>query len=143
MHIRPAAVIALAVTATASLAPAAIADPVKFPVAAHVITTFDDSPDLFTSSVEGCESGVVVDISPTARYTPWGGVFHGIKSFECEGGSGGFAVRLVARFGENGSTGTWTVVDAWGDYAGAKGSGTLSGVPSEEGIDDYYVGTVR
>jgi hypothetical protein len=144
MNLRHASVIALAIAASASLAPAAVAGPVKIPVAALVHTTFDGVlPDQFTSSVEGCESGTVENITPVAHPTPWGGVFSGIKSFECDGGTGGFAVRLIARFGENGSTGTWNLVDAWGDYAGAKGSGTLSGVPVEGGIDDHYVGTVR
>jgi hypothetical protein len=113
------------------------------PVAATVHTTFDDVPDEFTSTVPGCETGTVTDVGPAAHYTPWGGVFTGIKRFACADGDSGFAVRLVARFGEAGSTGTWTLSDAWGAYAGAKGSGTLVGVPFDGGIHDHYQGTVR
>jgi hypothetical protein len=53
-------------------------------------------------------------------------------------------VRLNARFGGGGSTGTWTLVDAWGELAGLKGSGSLVGVStSETTIDDTYTGTLR
>ena len=142
MRRRHALLITLALAAPLSVAPAA-ASPVKLPVTATVHTTFDEGPHPFTSSVPGCPTGMVTNVPPSARFTPWGGVFRGVKSFECDSGTGGFAVRLVARFGENGSTGTWTLVEAWGDYAGAKGSGTLVGVPVEGGIDDHYAGMVR
>jgi hypothetical protein len=143
MNRRHATAVVLTVTTAALMVPAASAAPVGMPVAATVHTTFDDVPDEFTSTVPGCETGTVTDARPAAHYTPWGGVFTGIKVFECADGESGFAVRLVARFGEAGSTGTWTLSDAWGAYAGAKGSGTLVGVPFDGGIHDHYQGTVR
>jgi hypothetical protein len=56
----------------------------------------------------------------------------------------GLTVSLKARFGPEGSTGTWTLADAWGAYAGVKGSGSLVGIPRSETIlDDIYTGVVR
>ena len=142
MQHRTAISLGLGITTALALAPAAVADPVGFPVSVTVQTTFDDQPDAFTSTVPGCEAGLVADEGPRAHYTPWGGTFSGIKRFTCDSGSG-FAVRLQARFGEFGSTGRWTLVVAWGDYAGTRGSGSLVGVPFEGGITDAYTGTVR
>jgi hypothetical protein len=62
----------------------------------------------------------------------------------CASGDAGFTIRLTARFGGGGSTGTWTLADAWGDLAGLKGSGSLVGIPtSDTSIDDIYTGTLR
>jgi hypothetical protein len=136
--------LALSVAALTAAAPAASAAPVKQPVTIVVNTTFDpDVADLFTGNVPGCGSGVVEDTAGRGpRFTPWGGVFSGTKSFTCDEG-GGFDVRLQAVFGEAGSVGTWVVTDAWGSLEGLKGSGRLVGVPTEAGIDDTYVGTLR
>ena len=73
-----------------------------------------------------------------------GGVFSGDKEFTCAGGLSGFTLRLKARFGEGGSTGSWTVVSGWGDYAGLKGSGSLVGISvSDVQIDDVFTGLIR
>jgi hypothetical protein len=143
MNRRPALALTLALASTAALAPAAAASPAGIPFSAVVHTTFDAKPDAFESTLPGCRRGTVTDVSPMPRYTPWGGVFSGTKVFACKGGSGGFAVALQARFGADGSTGTWTISDGWGDYADLAGSGSLSGVPVDGGIDDHYVGTLR
>jgi hypothetical protein len=110
-----------------------------------VQTTFEDppEPDVFTSSIEGCTSGTVVDADADAAFTPWGGVFRGVKEFTCSGEESGFSVRLVARFGAGGSEGSWTVVSGWGGLSGLKGSGKLVGTPIQDGIEDHYVGTLR
>ena len=79
----------------------------------------------------------------SAHFTPWGGVYSGLKEFTCAGDGGGFTVRLNARFGEGGSTGSWTFVDGWGFLEGVKGSGTLVGIPTEDGLDDHYTGSAR
>jgi hypothetical protein len=148
MYRRHALAVALAFTSAAVVAPAAAADPVGEPVWATVQTTFDAQADVFTSSIPGCETGLVTTSDDArAHFTPWGGVFIGTKSFECSGeGDLGFSLRLKARFGGSGSTGTWTLVDAWGDFAGARASGTLVGVPFADpslGITDMYTGVVR
>lgn len=116
----------------------------KVPVTFTAFTTFEEPPlpDDFISDIAGCTSGTV-DTEGQAHFTPWGGVFVGIKSFTCEDGESGFDVRLTARFGEAGSTGHWTVADGWGAFERLKGSGTLVGVPSEAGIDDIYTGVFR
>jgi hypothetical protein len=148
MNRRHVLALTLACTSAAALAPAAAADPVGEPVWASVQTTFDDNPDAFTSSIPGCGTGLVTTSDDAkTRWTPWGGVFIGTKSFECDGdGDLGFSLQLRARFGGSGSTGTWTLVEAWGDFAGAKASGTLVGTPFPDpgqGITDVFTGTVR
>ena len=124
-------------------APALAAAP-GTPVLITAHTTFEDPNDFEASGLAGCEAGTVVNgDNAMAHFTPWGGVFMGDKVFTCDGDLAGFTVRLQARFGEDGSTGTWTVVSGWGDLEGLKGSGSLVGLITDEGIDDVYTGTVR
>jgi hypothetical protein len=107
-----------------------------------VTTTFDPDPDAFTATgLPGCESGWVTDGGSKVVFTRPTGVFGGFKVFDCGSGNG-FVLRLDARFGGAGSTGTWAVVDGWGTFAGMSGSGKLSGAPINGGILDSYVGTV-
>lgn len=42
---------------------------------------------------------------------------------------GGFVVRLVAKFDEEGSRGTWAIVDGWDGYEDLRGAGALGGTP--------------
>jgi hypothetical protein len=112
----------------------------------HIVahTSLETEVSDFESSIEGCESGTVVNGRSAAHFTPWGGNFHGDKEFTCDGDESGFTLRLKARFGEGGSTGSWTVVEGWGDLARIKGSGSLVGVPvTETQIDDVYTGVFR
>lgn len=127
------------VASTAVAAPALAATPVE--IVAH--TEFSTEVSAFESTLNGCETGTVANGAVFVAGTPWGGVFNGTKVFSCADGQSGFAVRLQARFGEGGSTGTWNVVDGWGDLAGIKGSGSLVGVPTASGIDDFYTGSTH
>lgn len=133
---------ALTLVASASVAQAA---PAALPVTFTVNTTFEEPPlpDTFTSDLAGCTSGTVADPAPRTRFTPWGGVYVGIKSFTCADGASGFDLRLTARFSDSGATGHWTLLDGWGDLEGLKGSGSLTGIPTESGIDDIYTGFLR
>lgn len=124
-------------------ATAAGAAPVRYPVDVVVHTDLEGGPNDFEGNIEGCETGTVTDTDPRTNFTPWGGVFIGEKEFTCDSGNGGFTVLLRARFGEAGSTGTWTLVDAWGLYEGVKASGTLTGTYTAMGIDDRYTGSAR
>ena len=130
---------------SAGVAAPAVAVPTGTPVQIVAHTSFDSEVADFESSLEGCESGTVVNgDNAQAHFTPWGGVFSGDKEFTCDGGLSGFTLRLMARFGEGGSTGTWTVVGGWGDLEGLKGSGSLVGIPvSDVAIDDIFTGSVR
>jgi hypothetical protein len=130
---------------SAGVAAPAVAVPTGTPVHIVAHTSFDSEVADFESSLEGCESGTGVNgDNAQAHFTPWGGVFSGDKEFTCDGGLSGFTLRLMARFGEGGSTGTWTVVGGWGDLEGLKGSGSLVGIPvSDVAIDDIFTGSVR
>ena len=131
----------LAPFATVTAAQAAQGEPVT--IVAH--TSFESEVSDFESSLADCDSGTVVNGDDVkASFTPWGGVFIGSKEFTCTGDASGFTLRLKARFGGDGSTGTWTVVDGWGAFEGLKGSGSLVGTPvSDVVIDDVYTGSFR
>lgn len=131
-----------AVTSIATATPA-VAAPVGDSVAITANTDFSAEASAFHSNLPGCATGTVVDVGASPHFTPWGGAFVGQKVFTCAGGESGFTIRLRARFGGGGSTGTWTLASASGDLAGLKGSGSLVGIPTEIGIDDIYTGTVR
>ena len=123
----------------------AVAVPSGSPVEIVAHTDFTSDVSEFDATLDGCESGTVVNgENATAHFTPWGGVFNGDKEFTCAGGLSGFTLRLRARFGGDGSTGSWTVASGWGALDGLKGSGTLTGVVASEVIlDDIYTGSVR
>ena len=113
-------------------------------VVIDVETTFDDIPDDFTASGLGaCTSGTTVNGPAKVQFTPPAvNVFAGYKIFACDGSDTGFALRLNARFGPNGSVGTWSVIDAWGALAGMQGAGSLTGDDIDNGILDHYRGTL-
>ncbi|MCR8670701.1 hypothetical protein [Agrococcus sp. HG114] len=139
-----AAAAALGTLMVAGGGAAATAAPVGFPVHVVVHTDFTSEVSEFESTIPGCETGTVVEGTSRTHFTWWGGVYVGIKEFTCDSGEGGFDVRLNARFGEFGSTGTWSVADAWGEFEGVHANGTLVGVPvSDTMIDDIYTGTAR
>jgi hypothetical protein len=143
---RRAVVVAGAVAALSSVTAAAPAQaaPGGSPVEVVAHTDFTTEVSQFESNVSGCESGTVVDGDFHLSFTPWGGIFVGEKIFTCSEGDSGFTVRLKARFGPEGSTGTWNLTDAWGELAGVKGSGSLVGIiVSETLLDDVYTGIVR
>lgn len=123
----------------------ASAAPVGLSVGIVAHTSFLTEVSSFESSLPGCETGTVVNSADSmAQFNNHGGSFIGTKEFTCTGGESGFDLSLRARFGDGGSTGTWVVADAWGDYAGMKGSGSLVGViVSDTQIDDIFTGTVR
>ena len=127
------------------VAPVAAAGPT--PVSITVTTTFDDIPDDFVAEglPDVCDDGVVENGPAHVQITPAPGIFAGYKVFDC-GSDSGFVLRLNARFGGGGSVGTWSVVASWGDVAGMRGAGKLTGEPIEggpvPGIIDTYVGIV-
>jgi hypothetical protein len=130
---------------SAGTAGPAVAVPSGSPVLIIAHTDFESDVSAFDAALDGCASGTVVNgENATAHFTPWGGVFNGDKEFTCAGGLSGFTLRLKARFGEDGSTGSWTVASGWGALEGLKGSGTLTGIVTSEVIlDDVYSGSVR
>ena len=129
-------------TAVSVVAP--VSAKTRIDVTMTVPTFFDVDPSTFTASIAGCTEGVTYS-GGRAIFPPPNGIFAGYKLFDC-GGDTGFLVRLNARFSYTGegSVGTWTIVDSWGDLAGMTGGGSQTGVPieGENGITDYYVGTV-
>ena len=103
-----------------------------------------------TTSLDECPTAVAVDLMSHVEFTRTHGVFIGVRDIQCGSGTG-FVVRLTANFGEGGSFGSWSIVDAYGDLAGMRGSGKIVGTPfggetpedpTDDGIDDHYTGWV-
>jgi hypothetical protein len=133
--------LAASILGLVAVAPVAAAGPQ--PVSMTVTTTFDDLPDAFTAvGLPGCTEGLVEGGPAHLEFNRAVGIFAGFKVFNCAGTESGFVLRLNARFGPNGSVGTWSVVDAWGSLDGMTGAGGLTGDPIEGGIIDHYEGMV-
>jgi hypothetical protein len=134
------ATLVVGIVAVGAALPATAATPVHI----DADETFEGGGSTFTSTIEGCASGTVsngpfsIGGGPGTDF----GKFNGFKVFECADG-GGFVVRLLAKFNEEGSTGTWAIVDGWDGYEDLHGAGTLVGTPTSTGINDVYDGTLR
>jgi hypothetical protein len=130
--------------AAAAVAGTALPSVSATPVHIDADERFDGGVSTFTSTIEGCASGTVSNGSFQIGGGPGTdfGKFNGFKFFECADG-GGFVVRLVAKFDDEGSTGTWAIVGGWGDYEDLRGAGTLVGTATSTGINDVYDGTLR
>jgi hypothetical protein len=138
-----AASVALGTLLAVGVAAPVSAAPVRIPVDVVVHTDFSADVSAFEGNIPGCETGTVVEGASKTHFTPWGGVFVGVKEFTCAGGEGGFDVRLNARFSDLGSIGSWRVIDGWGNYDGVRASGFLTGTITDIGIDDRYTGIAR
>ena len=105
-----AALSAGALTLLVAPAPAGAAPGFPVHIVAHTAFVGDS---VFDTSLAECSTGTVTDQGAKVTFTPRGGTFMGDKVFACAGGSGGFTLRLKARFGEGGSTGSWVVGWYW------------------------------
>jgi hypothetical protein len=134
--------IALAL-AIASIAAAPAAASERRAITITAVTLFASDPDAFTSTGLGaaCADGTVVDGPVHFEFRQGTNVYAGYKVFTCDATTG-FVLRLNARFGGWGSTGTWAVADAWGALAGIQGAGPITGSPLDNGILDNYSGTI-
>ena len=102
-----------------------------------------------TTDLAECPTAVAVDLRSHVEFTRSHGVFIGVRDIQCGSGTG-FVVRLTANFGDDGSSGSWSIIDAYGALAGMRGAGKLTGTPfggdtedpSDDGIDDHYTGWV-
>ena len=129
----------------ASVAVVPVAAGSRQAVTMTVTTIFGNDANDFSADGlgENCTWGLVHDGGAHVQFTPAQGIFGGYKVFDCQGGGeNGFVVRLNARFGGQGSVGSWAVVGAWGSLAGMWGAGKLAGDPINGGIIDHYRGTV-
>ncbi len=134
------AALSVALFATALLAPAAQAG-TRTAIEFTDVRTFEGDSSVTTSLAE-CPTATAVDLRARAVFGPRHGVFVGIRDFQCGDGSG-FVVRVTARFNDEGSTGSWSIVRSYGGLAGLRGAGKLVGTPTDApGISDHYTGWV-
>ena len=116
-------------------------DPHPGPVRRHPHLHPRHPPGSATTSLPGCATATTVDQRGQLVGTPIKGIFTALRDFQCGGGTG-FVGRLRASFANEGSSGTWSIVEGYGDLAGLSGSGKLVGEPVEGGIIDHYNGWV-
>ncbi len=122
-------------------------------VSVVVATTFDDQPDDITSATGSlaatCAGGTTTDTFFSAGPSPdkWptrsgtaqlrvGKVFH------CAGGDLSVSLTVTLDLTTNTTAGTWVITSGTGDLQGARGHGTVVGVPFAGGIEDSYSGVV-
>jgi hypothetical protein len=93
-----------------------------------------------------CPSGTTSDVVSGNGFQGGVGNFHDQKTFACDDGSGTFTLHIEAHvfLGDPTDSGSWSVSDGTGAYAGLQGSGTLVGTyyPDFSGIQDELVGRV-
>jgi hypothetical protein len=102
-----------------------------------------------TTNLPECPTAVAVDLRAHVQLTPAHGVFVAVRDIQCGSGTG-FVIRLTATFAEDGSSGSWSIVDSYGALAGMRGAGKITGTPfggetedpADDGIDDHYTGWV-
>jgi hypothetical protein len=129
-----------ALFATALLAPAAQAG-TRMTIEFTDVRTFEGDSSV-TTSLDECPTATTEDHRTHTVFGPRHGVFVGIRDFQCGDGSG-FVVRVTARFNDEGSTGSWSIVSAYGSLAGLRGAGSLVGTSTDApGIIDHYTGWV-
>lgn len=112
----------------------------RFAVQLSDTQNFEDLPGTFTSNIPGCPTGESFTVRAMVQLRP--GVFRGTRMFVCDSGIGSVTANLSARFGEDGSVGTWSLVSGSGAFSGVHGAGRLVGTPVTDGIRDDYTGTV-
>lgn len=146
---RPVRIAAAVVAATAVTLPPPATAASRIPVEFTDTRLITSDTGQVTTSLAECPTATSVDVMTTAAFTGSGGVFLGVfvgvRDIQCDEG-GGFVVRLSAQFGEDGSVGSWSVVDSYGPLAGLRGAGSLEGDPFDAGgvagIADHYTGTL-
>jgi hypothetical protein len=139
-----AALVSLGLVGSVLLAPQALAG-TRSTVDFTDVRGFVDRSSAATTDLPGCATATGVDLRANLAFPPPHGVFIGIRDFQCGDGTG-FVVRLTATFTDEGSTGSWSIVDAYGDLAGLQGSGKLvgtpTGTPEAPAISDHYTGWI-
>lgn len=137
-NVRILAAVGPLVAAVVLTAPAQAAD--RFAVELADTQGFEGLPGSFTSTIPGCPTGSSTTERAMVQLRP--GVFRGTRTFTCDSGIGSVTVNLSARFGDDGSVGTWAVTSGTGAFSGVRGAGRLVGTPLPDGILDTYAGTV-
>lgn len=117
------------------------------PVAISGQTTFG-SPGTFTTSPGAglCTSGTTTDVTfATGGQSGNHILFHDIKTFTCDDGSGTFTMNLQVMlvFGSPADSFTWSVMSGTGAYANLHGTGSGVGLEGANEVSDFYTGSVH
>jgi hypothetical protein len=117
------------------------------PVTISGQTTFG-SPGTFTTSPGAglCASGTTTDVTSATGFQSGNHVlFHDIKTFTCDDGSGTFTLNLqvMLRFDNSTDSFTWSVVSGTGAYANLHGTGSGVGLEGDNEVSDFYTGSVH
>jgi len=134
-----------ALAATLVLAASAGAGP-PASVTITVNTTFGSPGTFTTTGGVLCPSGTTTDATDVSGRGQVGN-FHDLKTFTCDDDSGTFTLHIEAHhvFGAPTDSGSWSIADGTGAYAGLQGSGTFVGTYSPEfsALQDQLIGQVH
>jgi hypothetical protein len=106
------------------------------------------SPGTFTTSPGAglCASGTTSDkVFASGGQSGNHLLFHNIKTFTCDDGSGTFTLNVQAMlvFGNPADSFTWSVTSGTGAYTRLHGTGTGVGFEGVNEVDDSYSGSVH
>jgi hypothetical protein len=143
------AVVATLAAATVALAAAGTAGATSgTPITITGHTTFG-SPGTFATSPSDaglCASGTTTDVSFATGYHSGNHIlFHDIKTFTCDDGSGTFTLNLQVMLQGNNSADSfnWSVMSGTGAYTDLHGTGSGVGLEGSNEVDDFYTGSVH
>ena len=143
-------------TRTASLAfaivgaVAIVAGPVaarsSTPISITLDVNFDAESEVITAQTNFCDGTSESEawISGGGRNERGSLAFHVYRVFTCADDASSLTIELDAAVTRphGGTAGGWRVIGGTGDYAGARGGGSIVGVFTETGIIDQYEGTI-
>jgi len=118
------------------------------PVTISGQTIFGNGFGTFTTSPGSglCASGITTDIvSVSGGQSNNHILFHNIKTFTCDDGSGTFTLKLEVMlvFGNSADSFSWTVTSGTGAYTNLHGTGQGVGLELPGEVDDSYTGSVH
>jgi len=118
------------------------------PVTISGQTIFGNGFGTFTTSPGSglCASGVTTDtVSVSGGQSNNHLIFHNIKTFTCDDGSGTFTMKLEVMlvFGNPADSFSWTVMSGTGAYTNLHGTGQGVGLELPSEVDDSYTGSVH
>jgi hypothetical protein len=141
-------IVAMGCAALAMPTSALATTPTPVTITGHV--AFGNPGTFATSSGGLCSTGTVTD-SSLGRLFATGFqsgtliLFHNLKTFTCDDGSGTFTadLQVMLVFGAPTDSFTWVIIRGTGAYANLHGTGSGVGVEFPGGVDDTYTGTVH
>lgn len=144
-HIAAIALVAILAAATVSLATTRTAGATSgSPVTISAHTVFG-TPGAFQTSGAGlCLTGTTTDQTSVSGFHSNNHIlFHVLKTFTCDDGSGTFTALLQVFASGTSDSFTWNILSGTGAYTNLHGTGSGVGLEGPNEVDDFYTGSVH